>query len=162
MGDLFGHKLGALVVPDHVVQLHGCRFIGRKTVFAHSDRSNSACVHHFFYAGFATRRKQIASSPDVVIVNILRTFCPESIIGCDVIDPAASLHASQKRNRIFKVSDGYFTAEGLNVGLSAGIACKDSYAVASADKLSHHMASYEACSAGYEREFFGHSLTSAN
>src|SRR5262245_58049632 len=127
---LLGDELRSFVMPDHVIECDRTILVCRLAILPHPYGADGAGVDNPFHSGLTTSGEQVSCAVGVAVIDLLRISCPEAVIGCDVIDPTATLHASQKRLRILQVADHDVAWQTFDVCLTAGITNQYSYPVA--------------------------------
>ena len=101
---VFGKKLTAFVVADHVFDSHGGLFVCRLAIRVQSEASDSAGVDYTVDAFIEGSLHNVVRAFDVALIHLVRVFAPQPIVGCAVIDDATTFGRQPERIQISKVS----------------------------------------------------------
>src|SRR5579875_3913674 len=108
--NLFGQPLRTLVMADHIGKRDRRGFVA-KGVLGHADAADGAGVHDAFDAGSSSGFEHVARAIHIGVIQLLRAFRPEAIIGCDMEEKLATLKGAGERNRIAQVTGHRFYVE---------------------------------------------------
>jgi hypothetical protein len=101
---LLGHELRALVVADHVGEHDRRLFVTQLAIRRESHGRDGAGVHHAADTLLSGGPDDIAGALDVGAIHLLRVAHPKAVIGGNVEDEIAALHAASKGFRVSEIS----------------------------------------------------------
>src|SRR6185437_15274845 len=134
----FRQELRTLVGADHVVEVDGGIFVGRRAVVTQAQRGDAGGMHDAPHATMLRRQQHVVGAADIGVANLARIAGPQPVIGGDVEQALAILQRRFERRRIQQIAANDLDIQAVEICDVARSAHQRPYRVAVAQQRAYH------------------------